>query len=568
MIRAWLILVSVTVCVGLSLSTIHSYFFNTGLNLIIALVSIFFGFATSSIYDFSILKKSKDLYWNSLKKTEKIFIFFIILPISLIALRNFFISQGDIATANPNNLGDLPFHLHLMNYFLRGAVWPFENPIYSGEVLRYAYGVDFFDAIVVSIFKSLQIHEAGAYFLITMISLFIGIISLRRIGGVFLVAALFFSGGFVLNLDPSFSFGPASTLAWKNLFYSVFLTQRGFLYALPAGCYLISLWQKFLDDRVPFLSGHFFWVWATLPIFHLHSFYILSIWFFISSLSRLSILYSVFCSMKIRISASFALAIFLVYRSIPFGENILIVKSAIGLMKFWLHQGISDIIINWMCFIVVPIFVSIYWLRNKKFEELFVGILLSFIAFCIRVAPHNWDQIKVLIWIYILWIFWFFRISKTVQKYAVSLSLLFFWPGIIAFVSGLPGNTHSYRVQDLSDIKSVNQLLETVSVEDIIFSDSVTYQNPVLGSGQKLFLGYSGHVWSHGLDLDKRQRLIDNFWKNPTEGLGDLHDYNVKYILARDNKDALSSNQFEVLQNLKLDRVLKSGDWWLWRLPR
>ena len=66
--------------------------------------------------------------------------------------------------------------------------------------------------------------------------------ALRRWAGSFAVLAFLFSGGL----------GDPDPLGWKNLFLALYVTQRGFLFALPAGLLLLeSFRRRFFSGTEP-----------------------------------------------------------------------------------------------------------------------------------------------------------------------------------------------------------------------------------------------------------------------------------------------------------------------------
>src|SRR5204863_7111344 len=88
----------------------------------------------------------------------------------------------------------------------------------------------------------------------------------------------------IVNLLRNLSFQDyqgVNTIAWKSIPLALFVTQRGWLYALPVGLLLLYHWRdKFLPapSTRPLLP---FWLelafYATMPLFHLHTFIALSI---------------------------------------------------------------------------------------------------------------------------------------------------------------------------------------------------------------------------------------------------------------------------------------------------
>ena len=186
--------------------------------------------------------------------------------------------RGDeICVLSPNNLGDLSLHLNLIRYLASGvAFWP-ESSILSNAPLSYPLGADLMNGLleicgVDTIRGLVWTGLAGAA--LTGYALW-------SWGGPFGVAAFLFNGGLAgfavlrtLQIDDF-----QRDMVWKNLFLSMFVTQRGLLFALPGGLLLLYVWR----ERY-FRAGNrvvSFWLelllYASMPLFSVHAFLFLSL---------------------------------------------------------------------------------------------------------------------------------------------------------------------------------------------------------------------------------------------------------------------------------------------------
>ena len=200
---------------------------------------------------------------------------------ALVSLRAFLwlvYSRGDeICVLSPNNLGDLSLHLNLIRYLASGiAFWP-ESSILSNAPLTYPIGSDLFNSLLevlgIDTFVGL-IWTGLAGAALTGYALWLW-------GGAFGLAAFLFNGGLtgfaVLRTLEIEDF--QSEMVWKNLFLSMFVTQRGLLIALPSGLILLYAWR----ERYFRGSQHVIPIWlqlliyASLPLFNIHAFLFLSL---------------------------------------------------------------------------------------------------------------------------------------------------------------------------------------------------------------------------------------------------------------------------------------------------
>jgi hypothetical protein len=162
----------------------------------------------------------------------------------------------EVRILSPYNLGDISLHIQFIRYLASCvSFWP-ESPILSGTPMVYPLGADLWNSLLLLIGVPLEqgliwAGLAGA----TMTAW-----ALWRWGGAFAIAALLFNGG--LAGFAIFQTGQISDfqseMAWKNIFLTMFVTQRGLLYALPCGLLLLQAWKEyFFGDFLVSLPGCF-----------------------------------------------------------------------------------------------------------------------------------------------------------------------------------------------------------------------------------------------------------------------------------------------------------------------
>src|SRR5207248_4854115 len=110
--------------------------------------------------------------------------------------------------------------------------------------------------------------------------------ALYRWGGTFTVAGFLFNGGIAgyafLQTHQFLDYQGTSHVSWKSIPLTMFVTQRGLLYAIPAGLLLLRQWRvKYGSDSDQ--ENQLLTVWAeyilyaTMPLFHIHTSYALII---------------------------------------------------------------------------------------------------------------------------------------------------------------------------------------------------------------------------------------------------------------------------------------------------
>src|SRR5438309_3232517 len=210
---------------------------------------------------------------------------------AIFAVRSFcwllYIDGDQLKIQSPNNLGDLALHITYIRNFANGvSLWP-DNPIYVFSKLRYPAGIDLFNALLCCLHVDLTRGLVWTGLLGSLATFY----AFYRWGGSFAVAGFLFNGGIagfqILRSSTFFKFldyQGDKAIAWKSIPLAMFVTQRGLLYAIPAGLLLLWHWRdKFYgvesrkDRHHPPLP---FWVelsiYASMPLFHVHTFLALS----------------------------------------------------------------------------------------------------------------------------------------------------------------------------------------------------------------------------------------------------------------------------------------------------
>ncbi|MEY2531423.1 MAG: hypothetical protein QOI96_1508, partial [Verrucomicrobiota bacterium] len=187
---------------------------------------------------------------------------------------------GDLRVQSPNNLGDLALHItHIKNFANGVSIWP-DNPIYVSGKLRYPAGIDLFNALLTCLHVDLARGLIWTGLLASLATFY----AFYRWGGAFGIAGFLFNGGiagFQFFTTLKFIDYQAQGIAWKSIPLAMFVTQRGLLYAIPAGLLLLWHWrEKFFRAPAQARPGLSFWVelslYASMPLFHVHTFLALS----------------------------------------------------------------------------------------------------------------------------------------------------------------------------------------------------------------------------------------------------------------------------------------------------
>src|SRR5205807_4577474 len=157
-----------------------------------------------------------------------------------------YIDSSELKNQSPNNLGDVSLHLTMIKNFANGVpLWP-DSPIFVFTKLRYPAGIDLFNALL----SLAHVDLITGLVWVGLVGSLATFYAFYRWGGSFAVAGFLFNGGIagfqILRSSKFFKFldyQGDKAIAWKSIPLAMFVTQRGLLYAIPAGLLLLWHWR-------------------------------------------------------------------------------------------------------------------------------------------------------------------------------------------------------------------------------------------------------------------------------------------------------------------------------------
>jgi len=423
-------------------------------------------------------------------------------------------SGAEMRIGSPYNLGDLALHVQIIQYLASGVpLWP-ANPIFLEGVMRYPAGINLWNALLLEAGAPLAKGLVWTGLAGSVLSLF----WLRKWGGSFAVAVLLFSGGFA----GFFFFSPAwasiaEGIEWKNLFLTSFVTQRGYLWALPAGLALLCCWRARINGKpAPFP----FWVelllYAILPLFHLHSF------LFLSALLVAGILTAPregkLAFLRLGIAAFLPASVlvwtvtggFAVSGGFQWFPGWLSVDK--GLSFWWINFGIS-----------LPLFAVltavVFW-KKQRDAMAFVGtsLLVLIACFLFRFAPWAWDNVKLMIWVWLATapFLWETLLRPLPLAGRVPLLAALFFSGALTLADGL-SSRHLYGWVNRKEYSAAADLLKGLNPAETRLALAPCVPHPVALQGFPVAVGYPGHLWSHGYNYRATEMALEVFFSSGTE---------------------------------------------------
>lgn len=581
------------------------------------------------------------------RRYRSIWLWLTVAVFAAFAFRSFcnvlFIDGNEYKIQNPNNLGDLSLHLTYINNFASGvALWP-DNPIYVFSKLRYPAGIDLFNALLLCLGVDVIRGLVWAGLLASAALCY----ALYRWGGTFGIAGFLFNGGLAgFQFFKTFNWldyqgGPF--MAWKSLALAMLVTQRGLLYALPAGLLLLYHWRaKFFPPNRSMAvsdasassepggleaapspkspSGPLpFWVelslYATMPLFHVHTFISLSV---ILAFLFLFLLPNVRARKQLALlgGAAFLPATFFVWLItdhfhagsvmqwnpgwvqnngdfarplaafaqpgaaaavvpvsgffgainhffqfwiINFGITIplIIALLVVLLIRTWKQRNepaptkiylvgflavLAVLIVVFACSfayfslsyslfvvlalippvalatLILPIAILLHrdWKQTIPISTpaafVIPAVALFLFACFVKTAPWEWDNIKLIIWAYLIVLpfLWSEIISRWMFPIRAVVCVALFGSGFVTLFGGMAAGRTGFGMSDRTEVDAVGMAVRKLPTE-ARYAAYPIYNHPLLIQGRKVVLGYPGHVWTQGFnygDADAKLRTL------------------------------------------------------------
>jgi hypothetical protein len=484
--------------------------------------------------------------------------------------------------------GDAAFHAAMMRSFSQGYNFPPSYPMMAGQPLRYTFLIDFYSAALDRLGLDLQwsIVLPGWLLLSGLLSLlyFMGErFTRRRAGGALAVVLLVLSGGlgFIWAIQDWLASGVDilnflannylnyTTLWARNLVFTNFLVivmaQRTALIGFAAGAFIMLLLYVLLVQREGEgqAAGNGLMIAGVLagllPMFHVYS--------YIAIMLSSALLLLVFREKKWY--NFMAPALFL---AIP---QALWITSQMGTSNFrvepgWMAGSLANIPWFWVSNMGLGLILLIggfFIVRRRDLMFYLPFLAIFFMANLFVFQPWDYDNHKFFsFWLMpsmllmaasLLWVYDLSKPGKVL--FAVLLTLTVLTGALVAiFIVG-----HPYVELSAADVYVGNWIMDNTP-KDAVFLTSDAPIHPVTTfAGRKSYLGYTGWMYTHGIDYHGRvSDEVQMFGAyNESEALRLLDQSGIDYVFIGPSE--LDSSQFYVNERFfaaRLDCVFNWTD--------
>jgi len=484
--------------------------------------------------------------------------------------------------------GDAAFHAAMMNSFSQGYNFPPSYPMMAGQPLRYTFLIDFYSAALDRLGLGLEwsIVLPGWLLLSGLLSLlyFMGVrFTGRRAGGVLPVILLGLSGGLgfvwaiqdwqasgtdILNFI-AYHYLNYTTFWAQNLVFTNFLVivmaQRTALVGFAAGMLIMLLLYTLLVQRGGEDAGNgrgnglmIAGVLAgLLPMFHAYS--------YIAIMLSSALLLLIFRERKWYYFMAPAL-----FLAIP---QALWITSQMGTSHFkvqlgWMAGSLANIPWFWLTNMGLELILLIagFFLIPRKNQKFYLPFLAIFVMANLFVfQPWDYDNHKFFsFWLIpsvllmaasLLFVYDIPRLGKPL--FAALLALTVFTGALVAiFIVG-----HPYVELSSADVYVGNWIMGNTPKDAVFLTSDSPIHPATTVAGRKSYLGYTGWLYTHGIDYHDRLSAEKQMFGayNETAALQMLKDNGIDYVFVGPSE--LYSSQFYVNERFLESRLSLVFNW-------
>ena len=455
-----------------------------------------------------------------------------------------FLRDGAWYTGTDHNVGDLPFHVALIQSFAVGDNYPPEHPELAGVRLTYPFLVDFLAAMLVRCGSDLHRVLAVQSFLLTLALVgllfrWARVLTGSSDVGLLVPALVLLSGGLgwlhlfgdvrdapggllelLLRLPHDYTIRFQGGLRWGNAVVTLLLPQRAWLLGLPLSLVAWTLWWQALSDE-PGSTGEGRRMLAAgvaaglLPLSHSHSFAVL-----LGMGACLALLFPRRSWLGFFATAGLIASPQVVWMAAGHslrtggfvGWHIGWEAGDEGPLAFWL----------WNAGLFIPLLlIAIAWRRGGPVDARLLRFYLPF-ALCflvpnlLRLSPWIWDNVKFLF-------YWYVASTPLVALLLVRLArgtLGRLVSGALFVCLTLAGGLDVWRVASGAVERSVfdregvafARFVEHRTPRGARLLTAPVHNHPVFLAGRRTVLGYDGHLWSQGLEYADRAQAVPRIY--------------------------------------------------------
>lgn len=199
--------------------------------------------------------------------------------------------------------------------------------------------------------------------------------------------------------------------------------------------------------------------------------------------------------------------------------------------------------------LLIPLLVAAFlWRRQRRDGEKYLvsaRLLLFYLPFTlcfvipnlIKLAPWAWDNIKVIFYWFIasipivaLLLARLLRGRLMFRAAGVALLLTLTLAGMLD-VLGVVTRAVEFRIFDADGVKFAELVKEETPPRATVLH-APTFDTPIYLTGRRTVMGYPGHIGSHGIKYEDRQREIEQIYTGAPDADALMKKYGIEYVVT------------------------------------
>ncbi len=172
-----------------------------------------------------------------------------------------------------------------------------------------------------------------------------------------------------------------------------------------------------------------------------------------------------------------------------------------------------------------------------------------FIANAIKLAPWQWDNVKVLVYWFVgslpiaaLVLAWAWNRSALLKIAAAACLFVLIFAGALDVWRTISGEIE-YNVFSRDSV-AIAELIKKQTAPNAMFLNAPTFNSAVVLSGRRSVMRFTGHLLSYGIDYGEREADVRKIYAGDGTAEVLLGKYNVEYIIiSPEEKDSVTINE-------------------------
>jgi hypothetical protein len=170
------------------------------------------------------------------------------------------------------------------------------------------------------------------------------------------------------------------------------------------------------------------------------------------------------------------------------------------------------------------------------------------IANLVKLAPWEWDNIKVLIYWFVAsvpFVAWFLAVlweKEIILKIVAAGCLLVLTLSGALDVWRVVSRQIDYKVFD-KDAAAIAEQIKQKTPPKALFLNAPTYNSAVVLSGRRSLMRYSGHLGSYGIDYTSREDEVKRIYEGSALAESFLRKNGIEYVIISPEENELNVNK-------------------------